>query len=202
MWGAAACAFSASTLSHFSITTKVSSPNFVWKPPSPSASGVGTYSTQPCSACTARVLARNASRILSRMPGFAVMTATTWITRTLLQWGGAPDRPALRIGSAAAAVQLLLEELLHGVEELHAVLLHDDGVRALAQHDQLLRRRARPEREQRLRHVGRRVVVPFRQHQHGGDGDLRRVIERLAGRPVRQPVLHDAVRRAQHRRVL
>ncbi len=43
-------AFSASGLSHFSITTKVSGPNLAWKLPMPSASTAGPYSMQPCSA--------------------------------------------------------------------------------------------------------------------------------------------------------
>src|SRR5487761_1448753 len=79
MWGEAACALSASGLSHFSISTKVSAPNFACMPPAPSASIAGPYSMQPASARTAGTLARNAARICSRMPGLAVMIATTWI---------------------------------------------------------------------------------------------------------------------------
>src|SRR5487761_353181 len=77
--GEAPCAFRASRLSHFSMTTKVSGPNLAWKLPTPSASIAGPYSMQPFSAWTAGTLARNASRICSRMPGLAVMTATMWI---------------------------------------------------------------------------------------------------------------------------
>jgi hypothetical protein len=79
MCGAVACAFSASMLSHFSTTTKVSGPSFVWKPPMPSASIAGPYSMQPSSAWTAGRLARKASSTLSRRPGFVVMIARTWI---------------------------------------------------------------------------------------------------------------------------
>src|SRR5271166_4697253 len=39
----------------------------------------GPYSMQPSSAWTAGTLARNSLRIASRMPGLAVMMATTWI---------------------------------------------------------------------------------------------------------------------------
>src|SRR5690242_4947588 len=79
MCGEAACAFSASGLSHFSITTKVSGPNLAWKLPMPSASIAGPYSMQPFSACTVGMLAWNSLRIASRMPDLAVMIATTWI---------------------------------------------------------------------------------------------------------------------------
>ena len=48
-----------------------------------SASMVAVYSMQPCSARTAAVLARKASSTLARWPGWAVMTATTWIMRAL-----------------------------------------------------------------------------------------------------------------------
>src|SRR3982751_3579368 len=77
MCGEAACAFSASRLSHFSITTKVSEPYLA--PGPPSASAAGPYSMQPCSACTAGMLARNAASTSSRLPGLAVMMAMTWI---------------------------------------------------------------------------------------------------------------------------
>src|SRR5260221_396505 len=53
MWGAAACALSASMLSHFSITRKVSSPHFFWNGSALSASTAAPYSMQPCSARTA-----------------------------------------------------------------------------------------------------------------------------------------------------
>src|SRR3712207_5922362 len=67
-----------------------------------------------------------------------------------------PTSLATKQGSASAriAVQLLLEEQLHLVEELHAVLLHNDCVRRLAEHDEPLRRRAGEKGEQGLRHVG------------------------------------------------
>ena len=78
MCGAAAWAFSASRLAHFSITTNVSGPSLVWKG-GPSASTAGAYSMQPSSAWTAGMLARKASSTRSRMPGFAVMMARTWI---------------------------------------------------------------------------------------------------------------------------
>src|SRR5215813_7941572 len=56
MCGEVACALSASGLSHFSITTKVSGPNLAWKFPMPSASIAGPYSMQPFSAWTASML--------------------------------------------------------------------------------------------------------------------------------------------------
>src|SRR5437763_10684711 len=77
MCGDAACAFRASRLSHFSITTKVSDPYLA--PGPPSASVAGPYSMQPCSACTVGMLARNAASTSSRLLGLAVMMAMTWI---------------------------------------------------------------------------------------------------------------------------
>src|SRR5690606_17817516 len=44
MWGARACALSASMLSHFSTTTKVSGPKFFWYLPRASTSTRGVYS--------------------------------------------------------------------------------------------------------------------------------------------------------------
>ena len=64
-------------LSHFSMTTKVSGPNLANGPPS--VSTVAPYSMQPFSACTAGTLALKFLRISSRLPGLAVMMATTWI---------------------------------------------------------------------------------------------------------------------------
>src|SRR6266481_6062418 len=77
MCGEAACAFRWSRLSHFSITTNVSGPYLA--PGPPSASAAGPYSMQPCSACTAAMLARNAASTSSRLPGLAVRMAITWI---------------------------------------------------------------------------------------------------------------------------
>src|SRR5476651_1783055 len=84
MCGEPAWALRWSRLSHFSSTRNVSEPNLVWNEPTPSASVAGPYSMQPASACTAGTLARNASRIASRLPGLAVMMATTWIIVSLL----------------------------------------------------------------------------------------------------------------------
>ena len=76
-WGAAACALSASRLSHFSITRKLSGPHFAWIGSVVSASSAAPYSRQPFSARTAGTLARKWPRMLSRWPGLAVMTAIT-----------------------------------------------------------------------------------------------------------------------------
>jgi hypothetical protein len=77
MWGAAAWALRASMLSHFSTTTKVSGPYFVWTAKAGSASTAAPYSMQPFSARTAGTLARKCLRTSSRLPGLAVMTAMT-----------------------------------------------------------------------------------------------------------------------------
>src|SRR5262249_29430555 len=79
MCGAAACACSASMLSHFSMTRRVSGPHFVWNFSAFSASTAAPYSMQPFSARTAGTLARKWRSISSRLPGLAVMTAITWI---------------------------------------------------------------------------------------------------------------------------
>src|SRR6185503_12114470 len=84
MCGAAAWALSASMLSHFSITRKVSSPHFFWIGSAGAASIAAPYSMQPFSARTAGTLARKCLRISSRLPGLAVSTATTWIMVFLL----------------------------------------------------------------------------------------------------------------------
>src|ERR1051326_571394 len=84
MWGAAACALSASMLSHFSITRNVSAPQRVWNASALSASTAAPYSMQPFSACTFGTLALKCSRIFGRWPGLAVMTAMTWIMRSPL----------------------------------------------------------------------------------------------------------------------
>src|SRR6185503_8364155 len=79
MCGAAAWALSASMLSHFSTTTKLSGPYLVWMGSAGSASTAAPYSMQPFSALTAGTLARKCVRMASRWPGLAVMTAMTWI---------------------------------------------------------------------------------------------------------------------------
>src|SRR5258708_12217344 len=79
MCGAVICALSASMLSHFSTMTAVSGPILVCAGCSMAASMVGPYSMQPFSASTLGTLARNAARKASRMPGFTVMMAMTWI---------------------------------------------------------------------------------------------------------------------------
>ncbi len=81
MCGAAAWALSASMLSHFSRTTKVSGPYLVCIDGAGSASIAGPYSMHPFSALTAARLARKCCRMSSRLPGLAVMTATMWIIR-------------------------------------------------------------------------------------------------------------------------
>ena len=77
MCGGAACACKASRLAHLSTTTKVSSPNLAGWLPASAQSTVAVYSMQPASACTAGTFARKASSTLSRVPGFAVMIAST-----------------------------------------------------------------------------------------------------------------------------
>src|SRR5687768_12530823 len=98
MCGAWEWALSASRLSHFSTTTKVSGPNGL-PAAKPSASITGPYSMQPFSACTAGMLARKWPRMVSRMPGLVVMMASTWImvvsplgskSRTLCSRGARP----------------------------------------------------------------------------------------------------------------
>src|SRR6185503_20847274 len=79
MCGAAAWAFSASMLSHFSTTTKVSGPYLVCTGSAGSASTAAPYSMQPRSARTLGTLARKCLSTSSRLPGLAVMTAMTWI---------------------------------------------------------------------------------------------------------------------------
>src|SRR5215213_8848997 len=108
MCGAAACAFSASMLSHFSMTRNVSGPHFVWNASAFSASTAAPYSIQPFSAWTFGTLARNASRIVARLPGFAVMTAITWIMLVLLL---VQDDELRRLSELAEDDRVLLEEL-------------------------------------------------------------------------------------------
>jgi hypothetical protein len=47
-----------------------------------------------------------------------------------------PDRP--ESVSAPVRFQFFLQEILDGIEELHPILLHDDGMRAFAVHDETL----------------------------------------------------------------
>ena len=79
MCGATAWAFRASMLSHFSTTMKVSAPNFFWNAGPGSASTAAPYSMQPGSAFTLGTFARNSLRTKSRLPGWAVRMAITWI---------------------------------------------------------------------------------------------------------------------------
>lgn len=96
----------------------------------------------------------------------------------------------------------LVEELLHLLEQLHAVLLHDDGVGAFADfHVAFPGRMGRPG-EEGLQHVSGSVGVPLRVGQEGGRANGLGVVQRLAGGPELAPVLGHAVGRPQHRRRL
>src|SRR5260370_11814313 len=66
-----------------------------------------------------------------------------------------------RVRALAAGLQVLVEELLHGLEKLHAVLLHDHRVRALADLDVALVGRVRELGEVGVEHVARQILVPF-----------------------------------------
>src|SRR5262245_51583217 len=74
------------------------------------------YSMHPFSERTAGTLARKCARISSRLPGFAVMTATTWIM------AGSPY-PKVRRGSLAE----LLQRLSGPIEDGHGQQQHHQG---------------------------------------------------------------------------
>src|SRR5215470_4432358 len=119
MCGAVECAFNASTLSHFSITRKVSGPYFVWKDGAFSVSTAAPYSMQPFSARTAGTLARKCLSTCSRMPGLVVRTATTWIMAQAPSLGLREQRSTLRRlngarGLAHRSARLLRERLPGG----------------------------------------------------------------------------------------
>src|SRR5437773_3229464 len=106
MCGAAACALSASMLSHFSMARNVSGPHFACNGSAFSASIAAPYSIQPISERTAGTLARKAARISARLPGLAVMTAMTWIMALLLE-----DDELRGAAHLAEHDRVLLEEL-------------------------------------------------------------------------------------------
>src|SRR5262245_16097575 len=104
-------------------------------------------------------------------------------------------------GLKGSVGRAFVEEQLNLAEQLHAVLLHHHAVRAFADDDQALRLGVDKLRKERLRHVDRRVRVPLREHQHGGDLDVGGIVERLTRRPVLARVKHHAVRRAHEGRI-
>src|SRR5258706_9764712 len=106
------------------------------------------------------------------------------------------------VPALAAGFHVLVEELLHGLEELHAVLLHDHRVRALADLDITLVRGVDELGEVGVEHVARQILVPFGMGEESRNADLRRIVERLARAPVLAAVLLHAIGRAQHRRGL
>ena len=79
MCGAAAWAFRSSSVAHFSMKKNASGPSLVCSPRPVSASSTGPYSMQPFSAWTAGTLALKFASTSARLPGLAVMMATTWI---------------------------------------------------------------------------------------------------------------------------
>src|SRR6266540_1561164 len=92
--------------------------------------------------------------------------------------------------------QIFIEKLLNGLEQLHAVLFHDDRVRAFAYlHVALVGRIGQPG-EVFVQHVARQVGVPFSMREEGGDANPGRVVQRLARTPELAAVLYDAVRSA------
>src|SRR5262245_25300882 len=121
MCGAAAWARSASMLSHFSITRNASGPHLVWNGSAFSESTAPPYSMQPFSARTAGTLALKCLRISPRLPGLAVMTATTWImTLPSLQVVDRIDEVHRRWNALVARLQLQ-REVEGVVARLHEV---------------------------------------------------------------------------------
>src|SRR3954465_4311559 len=111
------------------------------------------------------------------------------------------ENAAKLLGLRQSVRGTLVEEELHFAEELQAVFLHQHAVRALADDDEPLRIGVDQLRKERLRHVGRRVGVPLGEDEHRRHTDVRRIVERLAGRPVFARVEHHAVRRAHEARI-
>src|SRR5258706_5008630 len=106
-------------LSHFSITRKVSSPHFFWNASALWAAAAAPSPMPPSSARTAGTLARNASRIAARLPGLAVMIATTWI---ILRFLFVQEDQLGRASHLAKHDRVLLEQLGErlGVGAVHA----------------------------------------------------------------------------------
>ena len=75
-------------------------------------------------------------------------------------------------------------------------------MRAFADHHQPLHRCIDQQRKQGLRHVERRVGVPFGEYQQRRHADIRRVVTRLADIGVFAAVEHHAVGRAKRTRIL
>src|SRR5713226_1810336 len=99
------------------------------------------------------------------------MLPTTWASRSYCLVFMSMALAPLRRG--------LVEELLYGAEQLHAVAFHHDGVRAFADFQVALVRRIGQLRKVILRHVRRRVLIPLGLDEQRRHADLRRIEKRL-----------------------
>ncbi len=119
---------------------------------------------QPASACTAGMLARNASSTCSRMPGFVVMMARTWI----ISVSSCSSRPVARKLARTAMRRQPGEDMRH---ELRDALCGPEGGRSQPG-------RGRPVLRDAAGAVRRQC------HQGGADGKWR--LEPRAGRALRR----------------
>ena len=111
----------------------------------------------------------------------------------------ATSRPSLPGEHLLVGLEPLIEELLNRLEQLHAVLFHNDRVRAFAYLHVALVGRIGQLGEVGVQHVARQVGIPLGVREEGGDADPGRIVQRLARTPELAFVLHNPVGRAQHR---
>src|SRR6478609_5873099 len=121
-----------------------------------SAARPSCATTMPCWAVTDWTGGNCRARCACAAAGATVRSRTARKARRLIPLMG---RTYLkRCGSETAG---FVEERLHRLEQLHAVLFHHDRMRAFGQHDETLAGRVDEQREQGLSHIGRRIAIPF-----------------------------------------
>ena len=113
----------------------------------------------------------------------------------ILYWPSAPGPrtvtylfSCLRLPASSASLllpagQLLVEEVLYFPDHLHSVLLERDRMCALANDDMPLIRRIDELGENFLRHVKRRILVPFRENQKCRNAESSQVPRLICLRP-------------------
>jgi len=100
------------------------------------------------------------------------------------------------LGVLALRSSGFLKKRLHRLEQFEPISLHHDRVCAFGEFDVAFVGRVDQQREKRLRHIGRRIVVPFRTDQQRRHRDLGWIVIWLACAKESEAVRDNAIRGA------
>ena len=98
------------------------------------------------------------------------------VGRLIAPGRSATSRPSLSGEHLLVGVEAFVEELLNRLEQLHAVLLHNDRVRAFAYLHVAFVGHIGQLGEVGVQHVARQVGIPLGVREEGGDANPGRVV--------------------------